>query len=188
MDVKFRKLFLRYYQQINIKNISKSFLNYLFSWNFLINTRIFKLCMYYTVQTMVCTRSRKGLAKELSFSHKFWFSNWYTFATWWCWPLIFQTIIIWTKMIQTLKYLSFSTFKCKDIRIRKIEFVTKTQFLYNIFVTGWCKPLIFKIVILILRKVRVWNIEGLQRHVVLIRIKYLVAWLNSNCIILISLQ
>ena len=130
MDVKFRKLFLRYYQQINIKNISKSFLNYLFSWNFLINTRIFKLCMYYTVQTMVCTRSRKGLAKELSFSHKFWFSNWYTFATWWCWPLIFQTIIIWSKIVHSLKYLRSPTLKCKDIGIRKSEFVTKTQFLY----------------------------------------------------------
>ena len=130
MDVKFRKLFLRYYQQINIKNISKSFLNYLFSWNFLINTRIFKLCMYYTVQTMVCTRSRKGLAKELSFSHKFWFSNWYTFATWWCWPFIFQTIIIWSKIVHSLKYLRSPTLKCKDIGIRKSEFVTKTQFLF----------------------------------------------------------
>ena len=53
----------------------------------------------------------------------------YIFSTWWCKPLIFQTIIIWSKMIDSLKYLRSPTLKCKDIGIRKSEFVTKTQFL-----------------------------------------------------------
>jgi len=33
-------------------------------------------------------------------------------------------------MIHSLKYLRSPTLKCKDIGIRKSEFVTKTQFLY----------------------------------------------------------
>ena len=46
--------------------------------------------------------------------------------------MIFQTIFIWSKMIHSLKYLRFPTFKRKDIGIRKSEFVTKTQFLFEI--------------------------------------------------------
>ena len=54
----------------------------------------------------------------------------YIFAIWWCKPLIFQTIIIWSKMIDSLKYLRSPTLKCKDIGKRKSEFVTKTQFIH----------------------------------------------------------
>ena len=36
-------------------------------------------------------------------------------------------------MIHSLKYLRSPTLKCKDLRIRKSEFVTKTQFLYLFF-------------------------------------------------------
>ena len=68
------------------------------------------------------------VAKELSFYHKLWFYNRHIFSTWWCKPLICQTIIIWSKMIHSLKYLRSPTIKCKDIGIRKSEFVTKTQF------------------------------------------------------------
>ena len=34
-------------------------------------------------------------------------------------------------MIHSLKYLRSPTIKCKDTGIRKSEFVSKTQFLYN---------------------------------------------------------
>ena len=44
---------------------------------------------------------------------------------------IFQTIINWSKMIDSLKCLRSPTLKCKEIGIRKSEFVTKTQFLYD---------------------------------------------------------
>ena len=43
---------------------------------------------------------------------------------------LFQTYIIWYNRIHCLKYLRSTTSGCKDIRIRKLEFVTKTQFLY----------------------------------------------------------
>ena len=43
------------------------------------------------------------------------------FATWGFKPLIFQTYFIWSNMIDSLKYLSFS-----DIVIKKSEFVAKT--------------------------------------------------------------
>ena len=43
-------------------------------------------------------------------------------------------------MINILKYLRTPTLKFKDIGIRKSEFVTKTQFLYNL---GVEKYLIF---------------------------------------------
>ncbi len=41
--------------------------------------------------------------KELSFSHKFKFSNPYILATRWCKPLIFQTTIIFLKRFQSLR-------------------------------------------------------------------------------------
>ena len=44
--------------------------------------------------------------------------------------MIFQTIIIWSKIIHSLKNLRSPTLNCKDIGIRKSEFVTKTQFLF----------------------------------------------------------
>ena len=43
--------------------------------------------------------------------------------------------------MQSLKYLMFPTLVCKDMGIRKSEFVAKTQFLYNfnflLIVRGW---------------------------------------------------
>ena len=47
---------------------------------------------------------------------------------WYFKPLIFQTCIIWSNRIHSLKYLRFTTLGCKDKGIRKSEFVTKTQF------------------------------------------------------------
>ena len=76
--------------------------------------------------------SRKK-TKELSLCHKLKFSNPYIFTTGWRRPLIFQTYNIWCNRIHSLKYLRFTTVGYKDIRIRKFEFVTKTQFLYFFF-------------------------------------------------------
>ena len=45
------------------------------------------------------------LLKELSLCHKLKFSNLYIFTTGWCRPLIFQTNIIWSNRILSLKYL-----------------------------------------------------------------------------------
>ena len=47
-------------------------------------------------------------------------------------PLIFQTFIFWPNRIYSLKYLRSTILTCKIIRIRKSEFVGKTQFLYII--------------------------------------------------------
>ena len=47
-------------------------------------------------------------------------------SIWWCKPFIFQTIIL-SNRIHSLKYLRSTTLCCKDIRIRKSEFGTKTQ-------------------------------------------------------------
>ena len=55
-------------------------------------------------------------------------SNSYIFATLWCKPLIFQTYIIRSNIIHSLKYQRFTTFGCKDIEIRKSEFATKSYF------------------------------------------------------------
>ena len=70
-----------------------------------------------------------GLSKELSLCHKLKFSNPYIHGTWCCRLLIFQTKIIWCNRIYSLKYLRSMTLGCRDIGIRKSEFVSKTQFL-----------------------------------------------------------
>ena len=54
---------------------------------------------------------QKIMLNEMSFCHKLKFSNPYIFTIWWCKPLIFQTL------------------GSKDIEIRKVEFVAKTQLL-----------------------------------------------------------
>ena len=68
----------------------------------------------------------------MSLCQKIKLSNPYIFTTGWCRPLIFQTYIIWSNGIFSLKYLRSTTLGCKDIRIRKFEFVTKTQFLWGL--------------------------------------------------------
>ena len=49
-----------------------------------------------------------------------------------CKPLIFQTQIIWSNRIHSLKYLRSATFGSEDIVIRKLEIVAKTQFLFPV--------------------------------------------------------
>ena len=72
------------------------------------------------------------IIKELSFCHKLYFSNLYIFVTHCCKPLIFQTMNSVRPNNPSLKYQGFTSSDCKDIGIRKFEFVTKTQFLSNI--------------------------------------------------------
>ena len=60
----------------------------------------------------------RRIKKILSLCHKLWFSNVYIFA--------FQCQ-------RSLKYKRFTQLGCKDIRIRKFEFVTKTQFILKLW-------------------------------------------------------
>jgi len=84
------------------------------------------------VKNLIYPRAYSVHIKELSFCHKLWFYNRHIFSIWWCKPLIYQTFIIWSKEIHSLKYLRSPTVKWKDIGKRKSEFVTKTQFLYRV--------------------------------------------------------
>ena len=65
----------------------------------------------------------------MSLCHKLWFYNSYIFGIQCRKSLIFQTYIIWSNRIHSLKYLRSTTLESKDIWFRKAEFVTKTQFL-----------------------------------------------------------
>ena len=80
-----------------------------------------------------CARSNLN-RKDLSFCHKFWFSNLYIFAVWCCRPLIFQTLNSVRLNSLSLKYKRFTPSSCKDRVISKFELVAKTQFLgINVF-------------------------------------------------------
>ena len=61
------------------------------------------------------------------------FCNPYISATGWCKHLIFQIYIIWSNNIHSLKCQRSTTLGCKDIAIKKFEFVAKTQFLWMRF-------------------------------------------------------
>ena len=65
--------------------------------------------------------------KELNLCNKIKYLNPNIFRTRCCKPLIFQTLIIWSSRIHSLKYQRSTTFGSKDIVIRKSEFVTKTN-------------------------------------------------------------
>ena len=72
---------------------------------------------------------QKSKRKELSFCRKLWFYNPYIFGSQCRKSSIFQTYIIWSNRIHSLKYLRSTTLEFKDIGFRKAEFVAKTQFL-----------------------------------------------------------
>ena len=72
------------------------------------------------------------IIKELSLWNNIKYLNLNIFRTRCCKPLIFQTQIIWSNRINSLKYLRSATFGSKDKVIRKSEFVAKTQFLCSI--------------------------------------------------------
>jgi len=69
--------------------------------------------------------------KELIPCHKLLFSNPYIFGTHCRKPLIFQTYIIRSNRSHSLKCQRSKTLGSQDKGIRKSEFVTKTQFLYQ---------------------------------------------------------
>ena len=50
----------------------------------------------------------------------------YLLSLQWCKPFIFKTLNIWSNRIKSLKYLRLG---CKDVGIRKSDFVAKTEFL-----------------------------------------------------------
>ena len=70
------------------------------------------------------------LTKELSLWNKLKYLNLNIFRSRCCKHLIFQTQIIWSNKIHSLKYLKSATSGSKDIVIKKSEFVAKTQFLF----------------------------------------------------------
>ena len=72
---------------------------------------------------------RRCRVKELSLSHKLWFSYSYIFAAQWPRPEIFQTINSVSSNNKSLKYQSFTPSGCKVVRIRKFESVAKNQLL-----------------------------------------------------------
>ena len=66
--------------------------------------------------------------KELSFWNKIKYVNLNIFRSRCCKPMIFQTQIIWSNRIHSLKYPRSATLGCKDTGIKNSEFVAKTQF------------------------------------------------------------
>ena len=75
---------------------------------------------------MVSPTSTIGTSKKMRFGHKLKFSNFYIFAT--QWPLICQTMN--SFLLNSLKCLtnqSCTPWGCKDMGIRKFEFVAKTK-------------------------------------------------------------
>ena len=75
-----------------------------------------KLCDYFDENC----KKLSFAEKELSLWHNPKISNPYIIATWWCKPLI----------LDLTEYLRSTTLVCKDIGIRKSEFVVKTQLFY----------------------------------------------------------
>ena len=59
--------------------------------------------------------------KELSLCHKTQFSNTYISKTRWRKPLVFQTLIIWSMRIHSLKYLGSTTLGSRHKGIKKIR-------------------------------------------------------------------
>ena len=60
--------------------------------------------------------------KELSFCHKLKFSNPYTFVTWWCKFVIFQTQIIKSSRIYSLKNQSLQNWVANQSLLQKLNF------------------------------------------------------------------
>ena len=81
----------------------------------------------------VLTGRFQTTSKELSLCHKLWLSTLFIFATQWLRPYLFQTMNSdrWKNL--SLKYQRFTPSGEKNMGIRKSEFVTKTQFLYDLF-------------------------------------------------------
>jgi len=109
-------------------NFSRRIFFQKFSWNLRI-LLTFSPVTWSWVRT--CGSTKFPNPKELSLCHKLWIYNPYIFGTQCHKSLIFQTYIIWSNRIHTLKYLRSTTLESKDIEFRKAEFVAKTQVLWG---------------------------------------------------------
>ena len=68
----------------------------------------------------------------MSLCNKDKFKNSYIFKIWRCILSIFQTYIIWSNTVNSLKYQRSTTLDCKDLYgITKSEFVAKAQFFFT---------------------------------------------------------
>jgi hypothetical protein len=77
---------------------------------------------FFTVFVQKFKKKNPKLCHKLNFSNHFIFLTFFTL-------LIFQTLIIWSHRILSLKYLRSKIQGCKDIGFRTSEFVAKTRFL-----------------------------------------------------------
>ena len=88
---------------------------------------VIRSCCFLNVKDF--KRFKKAFAiKKLSLSHKLWIYNPHIFRTQCRKSLIFQTYIIWSNRIYSLKYQRSMALKSKNIGFRKAEFVVMTQF------------------------------------------------------------
>ena len=92
-------------------------------WSF----KITHLMLYYTVKASKVLKLKTDIhsSKELSLCHKLWIYNPYIFRTQCRKSFIFQTYIIWSNRIHSLKYQRSTTLESKDIGFRKEEFCGK---------------------------------------------------------------
>ena len=88
----------------------------------------------------ICLILRNDLTKELSLCHKLKFFNPNIFATQCRRPQIFQTLNYVSSNNVSLKYQMPTRSGCKDIGIRKFEFVAKTQILQSLGYTEYHPP------------------------------------------------
>ena len=84
----------------------------------------------------------------MSFCNKLKFTNSFIFATWWCKPIIFQTYVIRSNRIHSLKEQMYTTSGCKDTRIKKLSLLQELIFFGLLFLFGYAgtnntKELIF---------------------------------------------
>ena len=76
--------------------------------------------------------------KELSLYHKLRFSSPLIFSTLYRRPYIFQTINSVRSNYLSLKYQRYTPSVCKEVGIRKFEFVAKTQILQSLYTKRLC--------------------------------------------------
>ena len=91
----------------------------------LVQMNFWTICLFVLIKTSKRLNGWKHSQKELSLYHKFRFSDLYIFAIQYRRPFIFQTMNYIGPINLSLKYQRFTPSGCKDIEIRKFEFVTK---------------------------------------------------------------
>ena len=89
--------------------------------NIILKVCIIRLQRYRDYKFLACGTDSIHLTKEMSLCNKLKFSNSYIFASWWCKPIIFQTYVIRSNRIHSLKKQMSTTSGCKDTRIKKLS-------------------------------------------------------------------